>query len=59
MDSFLDKINTVIPKQVRDDNERDFQKAMAGMIAFVIPKTPHSVMLNSFQHLAPKNRWTL
>jgi len=32
-----------IPKQVRDDNERDFQKVMAGMIAFVIPKTPHSV----------------
>ena len=59
MDSFSDKINTVIPKQVRDDNERDFQKAMAGMIAFVIPKTPHSVMLNSLQHLGLESRWKL
>ena len=55
----MDKINAKIPKQVRDDNERDFQKVMAGMIAFVIPKTPHSVMLNSLQHLGLESRWTL
>ena len=26
----LDKINTKIPKQVRDDKERDFQKPLTG-----------------------------
>ncbi len=31
---------------------------MTGMIAYVILKTPKSVM-NSFQHLAPKNHCTL
>jgi len=34
MDPSLDKINTKIPKQVRDDNERDLQKVMMGMTAF-------------------------
>ncbi|PIJ60904.1 hypothetical protein V513_11180 [Mesotoga sp. H07.pep.5.3] len=58
MDPSLDKINAKIPKQVRDDNERDFQKVMTGIIANVISKTPKSVMLNLFQHLAPKNRCT-
>ena len=51
MDPSLDKMNAKIPKQVRDDNERDFQKVMTGIIANVISKTPKSVMLNSFQHL--------
>ena len=34
MDPSLDKINTKIPKQVRDDMERDFQKVMTGLTAF-------------------------
>ncbi|RLL86614.1 hypothetical protein BG32_14840 [Mesotoga sp. HF07.pep.5.2.highcov] len=29
-----------IPKKVRDDRVRDFQKVMTGMIAYVISKTP-------------------
>jgi len=33
MDRSLDKINTKIPKQVRDDKVRDIQEVMTGMTA--------------------------
>jgi len=52
MDPSLDKINTKIPKQVRDDpEERHFRASTVRRRRVVIPKTTHSVMLNLIQHL--------
>ncbi len=34
MNPSLDKINTKIPKRVRDDLERDFQEVTTGLTAF-------------------------
>jgi len=38
MDPSLDKIKTKIPKQVRDDNVREFQKVMTGFRTFADPE---------------------
>ena len=39
-----------IPKQVRDDNERDLQKVMMGTTAFADSENAITRHLNSFQH---------
>ena len=61
MDPSLDKINTKIPKQVRDDKERDFQKVMTGLTAFadsqsvIICHAEHVSASRSMNRSAPKN----
>ena len=50
MDPSLDKINTWIPKQVRDDNRGDFQKVMMCMTAFADSENA-IIRLNLVQHL--------
>gem|GEM_PF-5166495 len=44
------RIEDRIPKQVRDDNVRDFQKVMMVMTAFADSESVIIRHLNSFQH---------